>query len=72
MAVGRSATDGPGETRVSFGEFELSGDTQVKLTITKSLDSYDFPNHDDASVRVELVETPEDGPNRLEVIPVED
>lgn len=69
MAVDHRQSGRDGVKRVAFGEFSLSGELQTTLTISKRLDSYDFPNHAGASVSVELVVF-EDAPNRLEVKPV--
>lgn len=61
-----------GHSRVSFGTFTLSGaERQPRLSITKDLDGYDFPNEKGQDVRVELIEC-DDGDDYLEVHPVQD
>lgn len=68
MAVGSSRADGPEAIRRSFGTYTISNEEQPRLTITRDLDDFEFPNHAGAEVRVELVQDPKRGPV-LEVIP---
>lgn len=67
----RESTRNVHSRRISFGTAKLHGDDRrTNLTITRDLDSYDFPNETGAEVRVELIEI--DGePNRLEVTPID-
>lgn len=71
MAVGKRRSDAPRTSRRSFGSFTLSGgEDVVRLTITKDLDGYEFPNDRGEEVRVELVDEPEREPY-LEIHPME-
>lgn len=61
----------PSETRLLLGTFTLSGDDeQARLTISKRLDDYDFPNGVGDELKVEYVQS--NGDSRLELTPAQE